>query len=225
MPSFLAFKEAFPHTIPLLVGFILVGATFGVLVQQAGYGFLIAVFMSVFIYAGAVQFLVVGLLGAHADLLNIFLLVALLNARQICYAIAMLEPFSASGKRVFYLSHTLTDESFSLLSFAKAKQSDPQDFMLAVCLLNQVYWVVGTALGAILGEGFSLNVEGISFIVAGTFLVIFMEQWRATERHAPALIGLLSALGCFLLFGKTHFLLPTLLVMVSLFIFFKKRLE
>ncbi|WP_121020851.1 AzlC family ABC transporter permease [Helicobacter vulpis] len=225
MPSSLAFKEAFPHTIPLLVGFILVGATFGVLVQQAGYGFWVAVFMSVFIYAGAVQFLVVGLLSAHADMLNIFLLVALLNARQICYAIAMLEPFNKTRGRIYYLAHTLTDESFSLLALVKPKQSDPQDFMLAISMLNQIYWVVGTALGALLGEGFTLNVEGISFIVTGTFLVIFMEQWKATQRHAPALIGLLSALGCFLLFGKVHFLLPTLLVMVCILIFFKRRLE
>ncbi|MFC3847197.1 AzlC family ABC transporter permease [Helicobacter baculiformis] len=225
MPSQLAFKEAFPHTIPMLLGFILVGATFGVLVQQEGYSFWVAIFMSLFIYAGAVQFLVVGLLSVHASLLNIFLLVALLNARQICYAISMLEPFSKTGGRLYYLAHTLTDETFMLLNFAKPKQSMPQDFMLAIALLNQIYWVAGTVLGALLGEGFSLNVEGISFIITGTFLVIFMEQWKATERHTPALIGFLSALGCFVLFGKTHFLLPTLLVMVGIFVFFKRRLE
>ncbi|WP_199766063.1 AzlC family ABC transporter permease [Helicobacter salomonis] len=221
----LALKEAFPHTIPMLLGFILVGATFGVLVQQEGYGFWVAMFMSLFIYAGAVQFLVVGLLSAHASLLNIFLLVALLNARQICYAISMLEPFSKTGGRIYYLAHTLTDETFMLLSFAKPKQSTQEDFTLAIALLNQIYWVAGTALGAILGDGFSLNVEGISFIVVGTFLVIFIEQWKSTKRHAPALIGFFSALGCFILFGKVHFLLPTLILMVGLFIMFKRRLE
>ncbi|WP_121756578.1 AzlC family ABC transporter permease [Helicobacter felis] len=225
MPSTLAFKEAFPHTIPMLLGFILMGATFGVLVQQEGYGFWVAMFMGLFVYAGAVQFLVVGLLSTHTSLLSIFLLVALLNTRQICYAISMLEPFSTTGKRIYYLAHTLTDETFMLLNFAKPKQSAREDFMFAIALLNHIYWMVGTALGAVLGDGFSLNVEGISFIVVGTFLVIFIEQWKATKRHAPALIGLLSALACFILFGKTHFLLPTLLVMVGIFVLFRRRLE
>ncbi len=44
MPNLSVFKEAFPHTIPMLLGFILMGATFGVLVQQEGYGFWVAVY-------------------------------------------------------------------------------------------------------------------------------------------------------------------------------------
>ncbi|GLH58184.1 AzlC family ABC transporter permease [Helicobacter ailurogastricus] len=222
---FKAIVEAFPHTIPLLVGYVLIGATFGVLVQQEGHSVWFALYMSVFIYAGAVQFLVVGLLAAHVSLLNVFLLVVLLNVRQICYAVSMLEPFSGMGKRVFYMAHTLSDETFMLLNFVKPKESAPQDFMLAIACLHHIYWVLGTALGVVLANQFSLNIQGISFIIVGVFVVIFVEQWRSTNRHAPALVGLLSAAGCLALFGKTYFLLPTLAIMVVVFILFKRRLE
>ncbi|WP_120948317.1 AzlC family ABC transporter permease [Helicobacter mehlei] len=224
-PLILAFKEAFPHTIPICLGYLLMGVALGIFLQQNGYGVFATLCMSLFVYAGAVQFMVVALVSVHASLLNIFLLVAVVNARQICYAIAMIEPFSGMKKRLYYIAHALSDETFMLLNVAQPKQSVREDFMLAIALLNQSYWVLGTLLGSLLGDSFKLDVRGMSFVMVSIFVVIFMEQWKSTSRHAPALIGLMSALVCFIIFGKSHFLLPTLAIMVAIFLLFKRRLD
>lgn len=221
----LALKEAFPHTIPICLGYTLMGAALGVLLKEDGYGVFFAFCMSLFIYAGAVQFMVVALISVQASLLNIFLLVALVNARQVCYAIAMIEPFSQMQKRLYYIAHALSDETFMLLNVAQPKDSVREDFMLATALLNHGYWVLGTLLGSLVGEGFTLDVRGMPFVMVSIFVVIFMEQWKSTNRHAPALTGLISAIVCFVIFGKTHFLLPTLVLMVVIFVLFKRRLD
>ncbi len=60
-----AFKDAFPHTISIFLGYLLMGMTFGMLLVQHGYDYKVALFMSLFIYAGAVQFVAITLLSAR----------------------------------------------------------------------------------------------------------------------------------------------------------------
>ncbi|WP_073193808.1 AzlC family ABC transporter permease [Helicobacter suis] len=217
----LAIQEAFPHTLPICLGYTLMGITWGILCKQDGHGLLFILGVSLFIYAGAVQFMLVALMEIKASLLNIFLLVLLVNIRQMCYAISMLEPFaSMQKKRILYMAHTLSDETFMLLNLIKPQKSSSQDFMFAIALLNHVYWVFGCVAGGLLGGSFNLNVAGMSFIMVAIFVVIFIEQWKSTNRHASALIGLFSSIICFLLFGKAHFLLPTFFFFVVFFFFF-----
>ncbi|WP_281747144.1 AzlC family ABC transporter permease [Helicobacter suis] len=222
----LAIQEAFPHTLPICLGYTLMGITWGILCKQDGHGLLFILGVSLFIYAGVVQFMLVALMEIKASLLNIFLLVLLVNVRQMCYAISMLEPFaSMQKKRILYMAHTLSDETFMLLNLIKPQKSSSQDFMFAIALLNHVYWVFGCVAGGLLGGSFNLNVAGMSFIMVAIFVVIFIEQWKSTNRHASALIGLFSSIICFLLFGKAHFLLPTLILMGLIFLCFRRQFE
>ena len=74
-----------------------------------------------------------------------------------------------------------------------------------VTLLNQSYWVLGTALGALLGALFSFPTTGIDFVMTALFLVILINQWREQSNHLPALIGVLGSIVCLLLFGPDRF--------------------
>ena len=94
-----ALKEAFPHTLPIFVGYILMGATFGILLQKAGFSWVWALGMGVIIYAGAMQFACVALLANGAGLLESFLLSLMINSRQIFYALSALSLFSSVEKK------------------------------------------------------------------------------------------------------------------------------
>ena len=63
-------KKAFLDTVPVMTGYLFLGFGFGLLMQQKGYGVLWSGAMSVFIYAGSMQYVAVDLLVGGAGLLT-----------------------------------------------------------------------------------------------------------------------------------------------------------
>lgn len=246
-PAFLAFREAFPHTLPIFVGYILMGATFGILLQKAGFSWVWALGMGVVIYAGAMQFACVALLANGASLLESFLLALMINSRQIFYALSALSLFrGVEKKKKWYLIFSLTDETFALLNLKKPRPSsqsanpntlktsqksqvshkakiDSGYFMFFIALLNQTYWVIGCVSGALLSQHLtSFNAQGMAFVMNAIFIVLFIEQWRVVRDKSPALIGIFVSLICLWIFGKDIFLLPSLVLICALLFWLEK---
>ena len=73
MMNFVIVKKAFKQTIPVLMGYLVLGCAFGMLLVDSGYPIYYALIMSVFIYAGSMQFLTISLLMAHYSLFNTFI--------------------------------------------------------------------------------------------------------------------------------------------------------
>ncbi|PAF50334.1 AzlC family ABC transporter permease [Helicobacter sp. 13S00477-4] len=220
-----AFKDAFPHTIPIMLGYVLMGIAFGILLQKAGYGFVWAFFMAVFIYAGAMQFVAVGLLAGGVDIWSTFVLSLMVNARQIFYAIGMLGTFNKMGKKLPYMIHSLTDETFALLNLKKPSCGvDCNYFMFFIAFLNHIYWIIGCVLGALIGSSIVFDTRGIDFIMTAVFVVIFIEQWKCNTNHIPAMIGIFCSLICLILFGSENFLLPALCLITLILSFLKRKL-
>ena len=92
-----ALRAAFPRTLPVMTGYLFLGTAFGVLLQQAGYGVFWALLMSVFIYAGSMQFVTVGLLAGPFAPLSAMLVAFTVNARHLFYGISMLGRFEKRG--------------------------------------------------------------------------------------------------------------------------------
>ena len=61
---------AFKRTIPILLGYITLGIAFGILLQQAGFGWPWALLISTIVYAGSMQFVMVTFLGGGISLLS-----------------------------------------------------------------------------------------------------------------------------------------------------------
>ncbi|WP_187871599.1 azaleucine resistance protein AzlC [Helicobacter pylori] len=221
-----ALKNAFPHTISILLGYLLMGMTFGMLLAQQGYDYKVALFMSLFIYAGAVQFVAITLLSAQADLMNVVIVSLLVNARQTCYALSMLDRFKNTKWRLPYLAHTLSDETFALLNLYAPKEGvNEKDFIFSISLLNHSYWVIGSLIGSLAGSHFSFDTQGMGFVMTAIFIVLFMEQYKRNANHKNAWLGVLIAVVCLALFGSQYFLLFALVSMLLALIFFKKQLE
>lgn len=221
-----ALFDAFPHTIPILLGYIFMGMVFGILLQKEGFSALWAFAMALCIYGGTTQFVAVGLMASGADLWGSFILISMINARQIFYTISMLDRFKIMGKKKWYMIHALTDETLALLNLAKPKAGvDKQYFDFFIALLNHIYWIAGCTLGALLGSILEFNNKGLDFVMSAIFVVIFIEQWRTHSMRLPALIGIIVSLICLLLLGAESFLLPSLVGICVVLSIFKKPLS
>ena len=74
--------SAFKDTVPVMTGYIVLGMGFGILMRARGYSLWWALGMSVFIYAGSMQYVGVGLLTSGASLLTTAVTTLLVNARH-----------------------------------------------------------------------------------------------------------------------------------------------
>ncbi|MBO5953158.1 MAG: AzlC family ABC transporter permease [Oscillospiraceae bacterium] len=216
-------RTAFIDTVPVMTGYLFLGAGFGILMDQSGYGVGYAVLMSLFIYAGSAQYLLVSLLTSGASLLSTALATLLINARHLFYGISLVDTYQNSGRKKPYLIFALTDETYSLVTQAKLPEGmNKTAYCFLVSLFDHGYWVVGTALGSLVGALLPISLSGISFVLTALFVTMFVEQWLSTKNHRPAIIGVMSTILCLLLFGRELFLIPSMTVIAVLLTVFRK---
>ena len=204
-------KKAFTATLPVLSGYVVLGTGFGILLQSKGFGLPWAVAMSVFIYAGSMQYLAVDLLAGGAGLIAAALTTLMVNARHLFYGVSMIDKYKDTGWRKPYLIFGLTDETYSL----NCAGGQTADYYFLVTLFNQIYWVAGSALGAALGTALPFSTGGIDFSLTALFITVFVEQWRGTKNHIPAIIGVAASVGCLLVCGAGNFLIPAMVIITA----------
>ena len=218
--------QAFLKSVPVMAGYVVLGTGFGILLRNAGYGVIWAAAMSLFIYAGSMQYVGVGLLTGGASVLTTAFTTVMVNARHLFYSISMVGPYKEAGKYKPYMIFALTDETYSLLSDGRVPEgADPDLFRFFVSAFNQSYWVTGSVLGSLLGAVLPFSTEGIEFSMTALFAASFTEQWITSKDHLPALTGLGSTLLCLVLFGRENFLIPAMLLITLILTILRKREE
>lgn len=221
-----AFKTALPYTIPICAAFLFIGFSYGFYMSSKGFSFVYPMLMSLFIFAGSMEFVTVNLLLSAFNPVYAFLLTLMVNARHLFYGISMLDKFKKEGKKRLYLIFGMCDESFSINCTTKIPEDvDKEWFMFYVTLLNHIYWVMGSTLGGLFGSFVHFDTKGIEFVMTALFIVIFLNQWREAESHIAALIGIGASILCLLMFGAKHFMIPAMGLIVLCFILAKRTLE
>ena len=102
-----AFKAALPHTLPICVGFLFLGMSYGFMMRSKGFSFVYPLFMSMFIFAGSMEFVTANLLLSAFHPLYAFLLALMVNARHLFYGISMLEKYKKTGSKKAFFKHSL----------------------------------------------------------------------------------------------------------------------
>lgn len=206
-----------------MFGYIPLGLAFGVLFAQLDYAWYYATLMAVMVYAGAAQFLAVGLLAAGAGLLEIGTATLLLNARHFFYGLSLAPRFPKRGLSRLYLMFGLTDETYALLTASQPPSAaKAARYYVQITALNQFYWVLGCTAGALFGAAMPLNTQGLEFILTALFVVLAVEQAYAIRDPRPFLIAIFSGLAAILLIGNQHMLLAALAI-ATVLLFFKQR--
>jgi 4-azaleucine resistance transporter AzlC len=220
-----ALKESFPYTIPVFTGFVFLGIAYGILMNSKGFDVLFITLFSLLAYAGSAQFIVIGLFALNVDPIYVFILTFIVNARHIFYGISMLKRFKNCGKLKYYLIFAMSDESFSIIHTAKIKKNiNEKLFMFYVTFLNHIYWVIGSLIGAIIGTLITFNTQGLDFILTALFIVILLNSWENIENRKPAIIGIISAIVCLILFGVENYMVIAMISIVLLLSFFKNNI-
>lgn len=219
-------RQAWGKTIPVMAGYLVLGMGFGILMKAKGYGMGLALLMSVFVYAGSLQYAAVSLFSSGANLWMAAMTAFMVNARHLFYGLSMLKRYRGAGWKKLYLMHALSDETYSLVcNGAPSNVTDPHAYYFYVSLFDQLYWVIGTLCGSLLGTIIPFDLAGIEFSMTALFVTVFVEQWLSVKEHRPAFIGLGVSALCLLLFGKDNFLLAAMVLICIWLCAIRKRLR
>src|SRR5690625_687929 len=148
-------QRGFIAGIPLILGYLPVAITFGVLAKQAGMSMTELTFMSLFVYAGASQFMGVNMITVGVGAIEIIIATFVLNFRHFVMSLSFMNQLREIGLRFrIPLSLLLTDETFALSSIhtKEVKEDKGAYFYLTILFTAYLSWIMGTILGGFLGE-------------------------------------------------------------------------
>ena len=217
------FRRAFVATLPVMAGYMVLGIAFGILLRDKGYGLPWAFAMSLFIFAGSLQFVAVNLMATGASLISTALMTLLVNARHLFYGISMLTRYRGIGKAKPYLIFSLTDETYALVCSGAPEGTDEKAYYLMVSLMDQCWWVTGSVLGSLIGSALTINTKGIDFAMTALFVTIFTEQLITIPDRIPAAIGVGASVLCLVIFGPSGFLIPAMVLISALLFAYSLR--
>lgn len=219
-------RFSFITTIPVLFGYLFLGIAFGLLLQRAGYNAFWALAISAFVFAGSMQFVLIGFLISPISLISVLLMTLSINSRHMFYGLSFIDTFKKMGKLYPYMIFSLTDETYSLLCGTKIpSELDEKKVIFLIALFDQLYWIVGSIIGALIGELILFDTTGIDFAMTALFVVIFVEQWISAKTHAPALIGLVCGILSLIIFGTGNFILPALISTIAILLLLKNLIN
>ena len=217
---------AWKQTIPVMLGYIFLGIAFGLLIQNAGYSALWAFLISLVVYAGSMQFVLVTLLTSGAGLLSAALMTLFINGRHIFYGLSFVEKYKKMGKAYPYLVFSLTDETYSVLCGTKIPEGmEENKVYFWISFLDQCYWVLGSVIGALAGSYITFDSTGIDFSMTALFIMIVVEQWQETKSHFPALLGAVCGILWLVVLGPDRFILPALCSCVVILLLVRRRIS
>ena len=216
-------KTAFVKSIPIFCSYVFVSMAYGMMMASAGFPWYDSLLVSLTVYTGAFQFVLITFLSSGASLITIALTALLMNSRQSFYSLTFLKEFKQMGHRRLYMIHTMTDETYAVNCTLDLLKKEKEDTMFFVALFSRCYWMIGSVIGGILGQIIPFDLTGIDFCMTALFLIIFIDQWEKAEKHTPALTGLGIGVICLLIFGENRFMLPALLIVSALLLILQRK--
>jgi 4-azaleucine resistance transporter AzlC len=182
-----AIQAAFPMTIPVMAGYIFLGISYGVLSRTNGFPIWLPVVTALIIYTGSMEFLMVSILASAFHPMAAFVTALMVGSRHLFYGLSMLHKYHGTGRKKFYLIYTTSDETFAVNYTAKLPAHvDKGWFYFWVSFLDQIYWVFGAFMGAVIGGLIPFETKGLDFVMTAMFLTIFIGQWVSDSKSSDS---------------------------------------
>lgn len=202
------------------MGYIPLGTVFGFLFVQAGAEWWLAILASLFVYAGAAQYMMIPMLAAGLPVGAIALATLIVNLRHVFYGLSLLNKLPQKKLLRWYMIFALTDETYSVLTTLPETTSHKNMALLA--LLNHCWWVLGTLIGAVIGAQAQINLVGLDFVLASLFAVLTVEQWRTKKSPAPLWVALAAYTVAYFLAAQ-HALVISIALSIAAGIFWQPK--
>jgi 4-azaleucine resistance transporter AzlC len=176
---------------PVGLGLFSLGLAFGLVVVHAGLAWWWATVFTAVVYAGSLEFLLVGLAVAATPLAQVAATTLIVNLRHVFYALSFpLDRVDGVLAKV-YSTYALTDEAYAVTA------PDPRSWtsrsILLVQVVFQIAWVSGATIGALVGSALPIErLQGLDFALTALFVVLSIDAYRAR----PDRVCAASALAC-----------------------------
>jgi 4-azaleucine resistance transporter AzlC len=207
------FRKGVMTATPIVVGYLPIGIAYGILARQARFSLFQAVSLSLFVYAGASQFIAVSMIAAGASSGAIIATIGLVNLRHVLYS-ASVAPFlqKIGISRLLVLAFGLTDEAFSVESVVLAQGAKTPSYIFGLQLAPYLAWNAGSLLGGLLGGWLSgIQALGLDFALPAMFIALLAPLIKNRETVITAVAsGLLSLILGLFLKGSWNIILATL---------------
>lgn len=187
-------------SLPAVMGALPMGVAFGVVVAQSPLEWWWAPVFATVIFAGSLEFLILGMVVAMAPLASIAATAFLVNFRHVFYALSFpLHQVHGRGAKI-YSTFTLTDEAWALTANPEA-QTWSRRRILAIQAFFQVAWLFGVTAGALGGTLIPEGVVGLDFALTAFFLVLGIDAYRIRRSVPLPVVAFGCALIGYLVFG------------------------
>ena len=220
-------KQAIISSIPIFFGYVGAGFAFGILAKKYDISLLHSIMMSIFIYAGGMQYIALEFFSKQIDLLSLFLIAIFVNIRHVAYGIAMLDRYKImTGLSKIYAIFSLTDETFAVLQGNPEKnlsEKEKKSFYIILSFANQMYWILGTIVGRVAGSYITFSLKGVEFALVALFTIIFIEQWKNNVDHKPAILGFIIAAVVVIFNQGSNMITISIAILLLISILTKKR--
>lgn len=178
--------------LPAGIAVLPLGIALGVLVVQSGLAWWWGPVLAAVVFAGSLEFLLVGMFAAAAPLSQIALSSLLVNFRHAFYALSFpLHRVHGRGWRA-YSTFALTDESYALTAGPEARGWS-RARIITIQAGFHLCWVLSVLVGSAVGSVIPPEVVGLDFAVTALFVVLTIEAWKVQRTVPGPALALVSA--------------------------------
>ena len=218
-------RFAFVKTLPIIISYFFISCAYGLFMHNNGYSVIWSLLCSIFIYTGAFQMVLASFLVTNTQAITVILTCILMSIRQVFYGLSYIDDFKKSGKKLPFMIHTLTDETYALLNSIDKypNELNKANIQFYIQLFSQLSWVLGTIVGSLIGIKFLNNIKGVDFALVAMFITIVVDQFKDTKDKRPLLIALICSSLFLIIFKNESFLLPSLIVTIILLTYLTKK--
>jgi 4-azaleucine resistance transporter AzlC len=190
-----SFKGGVKSALPIVLGYLPVGVTFGILARKVGLSSVEVGFMSFFVYAGASQFLAIEMISKGVPIFSIVLATFFINLRHILMS-SNLSIYLRNIRIPILglLSAQLTDESYAVAMSKLSSVTNRPPYLLGLQMASQLAWVGGSVAGAFFGSLTESTRWGLPFALPALFICLLVVQIKNTHHVWVMVIAGISSI-------------------------------
>lgn len=213
-PQRVAVAEGLKDSLGVGIGIFPLGIALGVLVVQAGLPWWLAPALSIGVFAGSVELLMVSMLATATPILTIAVTVFAINFRHVFYALSFPIDRVRRGLPRAYSIYALIDEAYATYVLMPADQLSSRRIVTGQFTM-QVYWVLGGIAGVLIAGALPEPIEGFEFALVALFVVMTLDAVRG-KREIPSAVLAGLAVGISILVVPDNALLVALVLFTAM---------
>lgn len=183
--SYTTFNQGMKDCIPTLLGYAGVGFSFGIVGVASGFGVLEIALLSILVYAGAAQFIIIALMAVHTPIWIIVLTALIVNSRMFLLSMTLAPSFkNESLLQRIGIGALLTDETFGIAISPHSKgQFIGSRWMYGINLTAYLFWILICVFGALLGDILKHpDALGLDYAIMAMFIFLMVTQFEGISK-------------------------------------------